>query len=213
MNRINDDQLLKQLMPAARSFTRIDFATSIDRGHPDEILKHFNEGKARTRIRSAERRDNHGAKRGYTVYLGSRDSDKYIRCYDKAAELKLLHVVLTRIEMQCTQEPANRMAKEMMRSGVKKVGKQAIRNFVQFPEIEWWGQATEGDDIDLQLTPAKESSHARWLNEQVLPAIEKRYRAGQEIEAIEEFTRKLLRLQGVLEDGGKEQEEGKTSSG
>lgn len=199
MSGLSDDKLMQALRPAAISFTRIDFATNINRGHPRQALRHFRLGKTETRIRNAERIDQHAKnKKGYTVYFGSQNSDKYIRCYDKAAELKISGEVLTRIEMQITGKPADRLAKQMRQTGVKNTGKQAIRDFLQFPELSWWAEATEGDEVDMQLTPAKETSFGRWLTEQVLPAIQKRIEAGEESEAITGFTRALLALYGDL---------------
>lgn len=196
--KISDDELIKTLKKAARRFTRIDYAININAGNPEQVLKHFKKGKVKTRAQSCKRIDLHGKKQGYTVYIGSDKSDKFIRCYDKAAELKLAATILTRIEMQVNNEPAHRLARAMAYHGVKVAGKTAVRDFAQFPKLAWWKDATEGEHIDLQLTPAKETSFARWLLEQVLPAIEKRVLSGQEQDAITDFAN---RLGGVLKDG------------
>lgn len=202
---MGDDDLINLLKKPARRFTRIDFATTIDAGHPMAVLDAFNtkkrpkgEREVITRAQSARRIDLHGKRQGYTVYIGSEKSDKFIRCYDKAAELKMLHTVLTRIEMQTGGDVAHRLAHAMAYGGVKIAGKQAVRDFCQFPKLGWWGDAMNGEDMDLQLTPAKTTSFAKWLSEQVYPAIEKRVIAGQEQDAIESFTRAVVALYGDI---------------
>jgi hypothetical protein len=199
MKKMSDDKIIAKLKRPVRKFTRIDFAINITAGGPDELLIEWNAGRVQTRAKTCDRIDRHGAKKGYTLYVGSRGSDKYIRCYDKAAELGLLYSVLTRIEMQTGGDVADRLAAAMSRDGTKAVGKQAIRDFAMPHNLEWWEQATRGADVDLQLTPSKLTSFSRWLNEQVYPAIEKRIQAEQETEAIEAFTKRLMGLFGEIQ--------------
>lgn len=197
--KLRDTDILASLKRAAMSFTRLDFATNIDRGHPSDALRQWRKGKAETRVKNITRIDEHKKKSpGYTIYIGSRDCKKYIRCYDKAAELKVSDFVLTRIEMQLRDKPAHRLVDAMLHSGVKEAGKQAIRDFIKFPKLQWWKDATEGPEVEMQLTPRKETSFDRWLNEQVLRAIERRIEAGEELDAIERFTRSLMALHGEL---------------
>lgn len=197
--KMSDRELLAIFMRAATSFTRIDYCVNIDAGHPSELIEQWHDGNKEGRVKTVQRFDSHSGDGGYTVYVGSRQSDKLLRVYDKAAELKKLgDFVLTRIELQTRKKVAHRMAKAMARDGIKEVGKQVIRDFVNFPDLAWWNDALDGDTVDVQLTPAKETSYERWLLEQVLPSIEKRIKAGVELGAIERFTKDLLRLQGEI---------------
>jgi len=177
-HKVDDKQFLVRMMPFVQSVTRLDFCTNIEDGHPRQALKHWRKGKKVSRARTCERHDEFSKRRGYTVYIGSDQSDKMLRVYDKIAELKLDGGVWTRIEMQLRNEPALRLADVMRRNDVKASGKTAIRNFVDFPELEWYQLATQSDNVEMTLTPSRETSFMRWLNEQVAPGIEKRLAAN-----------------------------------
>jgi len=201
-----DDELLRRFMRNAITVSRLDFAINIEAGNPRKCMKEFDKKRAKTRVKAAREIRGHGSARGVTEYFGSTSSHKMLRVYDKAAELKQLFDVLTRIELQTRKTVSTNLAKVMLRSGVKDSGKTAIRDFCDFPKLDWYQQAVDSDTVAMELSPAKETSFDRWLNEQVLPAIEKRIRAGEETGAINRFTRALMGLYGEI--GSNEGENG-----
>jgi hypothetical protein len=83
-------QAFDVLMPDANTVTRIDIAVTV-RLSPSQRkpgTRHYNEASDWYRAHPrAARPSYHGdADGGYTLYLGSRTSDRYLRVYDKGAE-------------------------------------------------------------------------------------------------------------------------------
>lgn len=126
-------------------------------------------------------------KSGYTLYFGSPKSERRIRIYDKAAELKLLNLAWQRVELQNRKKRANLLANDMNKSAWQAVGKAAIRDCLNFPTVSWWVDAVAGGDVPLSRLPRKLSKFENWLEFQVKPAIEKRIENGSNIEFIREW--------------------------
>ncbi len=187
--RLTDDELLERLAFNASNFTRVDFCINITSGDVKETRREFEAGRRKTRVRTAWEPDYFAGGRGRTIYFGSKDSKKMLRVYDKARELKLAaDVILNRIELQATKGAGNALAKKMLAVTVKDTGKTAIRDFIDFPELEWYQDALSGaQDVAMQLTPAKEADFMKWLNESVGPSIKKRIDAGQHTEEIRDW--------------------------
>lgn len=178
--RIDDDALLQRLMFKAEAVTRLDFCTNINAGNVADCSKAWDEGHIKTRARKGLDYVPKGEAIGATCRVGSDKSNKFVRIYDKAAELKLLHEVLTRIELQTRHGQAHRMAHVMLDSGVKATGKSVIRTFVDFPKIDWYQAALHtADTINASLKPREKGNTAKWLQDYVGPAIRKSYERGE----------------------------------
>lgn len=190
----DDKEILQRLARNARNVTRLDFCTNIDAGDPDELWKWHEAGKVKARGKKPRRDENFGSGNGYTLYYGARGADKVLRVYDKIAELKLDGGVWTRIELQLRNKPAKALADTMLRNDLKASGKTAIRAFCDPVGLSWYQDAVESDNIEMNLTPAKETSFERWLSEQVGPAIEKRIEGGESVGFIAEWLEKYIRI-------------------
>jgi hypothetical protein len=195
------EEFLARMNAPARNVTRIDFCTNIDAGHPDELLKEWQAGRVKSYGKKPWRVENFEDQPGYTLYFGKPQSDKMLRCYDKAAALQLPGGVWTRIELQLTGKPAAGIVSDMCQKGVKVVGKQAIRDFVKAPKLEWWRDALEGEEVELLLTPAKQTDFMKWLHEQVRPAVLKHYRAGEHQEGIVSWVQSLAQSLKDMSEG------------
>ncbi len=201
--KLTDDELLKRLLFAATNVTRLDFCINITAGEVGETRREFEAGRKKSRVRTAWEPDYFAGGSGRTIYFGSKNSKKMLRVYDKAKELKLLaNVVLNRIELQARDEPADRLARKMLDVTVVDTGKSAIRQFCDFPKLDWYQDALSGaQDVAMQLTPSKEVDFMRWLNEQVGPSIIKRLENEQYTDEIRDWLYGLwefVRLGGVL---------------
>ncbi len=191
--KVTDDELLSRLSFAATNVTRVDFCINITAGDVLDTRREFEAGRKKSRVRTAWEPDYFKGGNGRTIYFGSKTSEKMLRVYDKARELKLLaDVVLNRIEIQVRDKPADRLAKVMQKTTVMDAGKTAIRKFVDFPGLEWYQDALSGaQDVAMQLTPRDESDFMTWLNEQVGPSIVKRIRRGQHTPEIRDWLHSL----------------------
>lgn len=111
---IDQFQLIRWAVGEGAKITRIDLAVDLY-GTPVDMDKLYKskqvkgqEGSARKR----ERRENDEG--GYTIYFGSRKSDKVLRVYNKAAEKGLIGVIWTRFEMEFKSDPAHEVATNVM---------------------------------------------------------------------------------------------------
>ena len=112
----------------------------------------------------------------YTTYFGSNTSGRMLRCYDKAAQVKVSGP-WTRIELVSRKERADRLGRAMCREDIGLVGKQAIRSFVRC-EVVWFNDALTGPSVYIPAEPPQEHNTKRWLLELVLPTLVKEVQKG-----------------------------------
>jgi hypothetical protein len=106
---------------------------------------------------------------GETFYVGARTSDRYLRIYDKGAQLGTGED-WTRIEIECKREMAI-MAFHAYRLYEGKAAREKIQSFCDFPTVEWWTDAMNSYDT-VESEPRKEKirNTRKWLMESVAPA-------------------------------------------
>lgn len=168
----DDGMTLAELLPISKP-TRLDYALDIHSQVNIRLLEtHIKQGKHKTKFKSPPiaiaglSEDG-----GYTIYFGSPKSDRRIRIYDKAKQLKLLKQAWYRVELQVRRKRAVALAGDMFKLGWEHVGKAAIRDCLDFPACGWWSEAFECDDIELSKIPRKPTSWQHWLETQVKPSI------------------------------------------
>lgn len=180
LTKKTDDEILDLMLRRAVNVTRLDFCVNINDGNPAEVRREYDAGRCETKTRGGHGWVPSGETTGESFYIGSDKSKKFVRVYDKAAELKLLHDVLTRIELQTQHKPATLAANAMKQYGVKPVGRKLIKQHADFPKLRWYQQALSGEhDRDFQLTPREKGNIAVWLRDYVGPAIRSAYDRGE----------------------------------
>lgn len=134
-------------------FTRLDFAVDVfGQGSPEDVFSALQAGRFETKAKSysiiqqfengPQETDHYSA--GCTLYIGSRQSPKMLRVYDKAAEQGLSGVKWLRVELEAKDDYAHQLALAMLHYGVVAAGKQAIKDFCQ-TDIDWLNAALESD--------------------------------------------------------------------
>ena len=142
------------------SITRIDIATDV-RGisDPEDIYQSLLIGTAKTR---AQKFNLITGTQGKTCYVGSRESERFLRVYDKAAQTKT-EGNWTRIEMECKGRQAKFIAKAVMAQGADCIG-QIIHAFVKCPWIDWYEDALTRKRVEVGKPQAKPMTDTRgWL--------------------------------------------------
>ncbi len=161
------------------NITRIDYAIdSIHKdAHPNTVYDAWQNGEIKSRLQSVERIETSRKNKetgkpdvAGTVYLGSWKSERFLRVYDKAKELKLLNEILIRVELQTRRDKARSLAIDSCKHGVEVAGRATIRSIAQ-TDIEWFNKALSGEDINLTTLPKKPSKFAWWLDTQVKSAM------------------------------------------
>jgi len=96
LNRISEEtgidglELLRHYVTHSAKITRLDIAVDAhdSRINLDSLKSLFDAGKAATRAKECNLILGSGLHPGKTLYIGSRSSEAFLRCYDKAAEQK-----------------------------------------------------------------------------------------------------------------------------
>jgi len=178
-----DDQIIRWFTEKGARFTRVDFAVDcFDSGFAAcWVDDDWGEGIYHTAARSVllmQGRTQDESK-GDTVYLGSKDSTRRIRIYDKGKERGVDRDWL-RCEMQWKKERAEQMGYDMSREGVKSAGMAHLRDYVPGSNY-YWLEGAFLDDVeifDIEAMGRPVTNTERWLFETCIPAIAKAAEAG-----------------------------------
>lgn len=171
-----DNRIMEFLMSVGAECTRLDFAIDIIDGDTDprELTAEWDAGRRSGSARKISVYDSR--EDGYTLYIGSRKSDQFIRAYDKAAESGVKGVNWTRIEIQVKKDRAKAFQRDMARSTISEAGRGRILSLVDFTSIEWWNKAVRtGKLTEPERIPKPEPKPIKWLREQVAGVFRKEY--------------------------------------
>lgn len=170
------EDLLKYALSLNGKITRLDFAldyfgpSSADDLH---VAWRAKELRAPTRKFGKfldEERTKAGDTIAYTTYIGSRNSARYVCCYDKGIK-EGESSPRTRIELRTFKEWGQRLGKSMVASGIAEAGKQFIRDYIHCA-IPWFVEATTGPSVQVQpLDDGDKSKPREWLMDMVLPIL------------------------------------------
>lgn len=173
-------QLLNWAIAKSKKIARMDVAVDIydPVADPSDILEFWRQGFVGTPARKVsettsytQTSDGHIIKTP-TIYVGTRDSDRMLRVYDKGKQTgESDHWV--RAELQTRDDNAMGLAKAIQRGGIPDTGRQAIRSFCNIPSLGWWRGAMEGPAVEIDKTPRKETDSEKWALTVALPALKR----------------------------------------
>lgn len=155
--------------------TQIDFEAiyqSLEQGH--------NRGTARTYGRIT------GNDGGYTIYIGSRQSERFIRLYNKSAQLGITDDYWARLECECKGKVACAVALSLC----KTTDWQAVFDGVVLGAVSLPLQASWQSFFTLGLLPIglpkmeKITDREKWIETQVTPAVTKHYIDNPQSQAV-----------------------------
>ena len=174
------------------SVTRIDVA--IDCKGKSDAADVYGSHLAKTMVTRAQKVNMVIGTEGNTVYVGSRTSERFLRVYDKAAQMKI-EGNWTRIEMECKGERAKWIAKFVQQEGVAGVG-ALIRDYVSCPGIDWYQDALTRVVVPLGDPMRKRETDTRlWLLTTVAATLARE--AKDDDEFLIEFLREVQKKRGL----------------
>lgn len=141
-------------------------------------------------------------RRGFTVYIGSRTSAKFLRIYDKAKEQKDATSDYIRVELECKREIAHAIGWEfptMGQSTCVEMAQTLIRNVADF-NLAAWDVAMLSRDVGLSIPQGKEKDTLGWLVKICAPALAKQIAKNPNKDVMGWFTHALrseLQLKGL----------------
>jgi hypothetical protein len=164
---INPVDLVKALLKAKFTFTRIDIAIDFINCNllPEQATEEIHEGRIKTRAQQFPFWGNANGK-GHTQYIGKKASESYLRIYDKAAEMGI-EQDHARVELVVRHTKAQAAAYAIDRNADFR---GMVLSFADFTEWGEWRTAMEVSEVKLP-TVRKQTNTEKWLIEAVAPAL------------------------------------------
>lgn len=170
LREVNPRAVLRNALNMGANITRIDLAIDIpSEPYWEALEQQLVDGDAVTRARD------HAmirSRRGRTLYVGSRTSEKFLRIYDKAAE-QGSYDPLTRIELECKGDFARGIAIHVDGAGYEYFA-DIIKGFCDFPAYGWWVEWMTSPTLleGIPKAPKMRDTYA-WLMRSVAPSVAK----------------------------------------
>lgn len=189
----HDDGLTLMEIATLGNVTRLDFAIDLFDGVNLRELEPLIIGEQyHTAFKTPPRRmDGFGDRSGYTLYFGSPKSDRQIRIYDKGAQMKLLNLAWSRVELQARRKRALQISSDMLLGEWEQVGKAAIQECLDFQKCGWWVDATRNTSGELSHIAKPEPRWQRWMRTQVEPSVINHLQSTKDRQFIEDFIRRI----------------------
>jgi hypothetical protein len=155
---------------------------------PHLLYKAFLAGKLVTKARKVTRVHEttaSGVNGGYTVYIGSRFSEQFMRIYDKRAEqlargkdVLLPDEEWTRVELELKGDKARVVLRALAASdnGQYDAAGAIFGDFLAWPDNPVWCDLVAGDITADLSVGRRETDHETWLRKIVFPAFERAIR-------------------------------------
>lgn len=192
---LSQRQILRELSDTRGRFTRIDLAKDvvdvpIDL---DEIYEAISAGEKTGTVRTFAQM--HSPNGGNTIYAGSRTSDRFVRIYDKAAQMGLENKQWKRFEIECKGMVARAMADVLLKSdNWGGVFDDFAKTMLNLPSCPDYAAFFDGSPADIGFPKIeKKSDREAWIMRQVVPAIMSHYAEFPKSDAIR-ILRQMLDL-------------------
>lgn len=165
-------------------FTRLDVAVDTDQVHISDVRAAVERGDLVSRSQTQEYYGNFKTD-AFTIYVGSRMSERFVRIYNKAAEQKVEgDVTWTRCEVEFKSEQAELAARYILAdvdlrslvfSAVDFRDRRADSNVKRCPQLTWWTLWIGSvDRVSFAVAKSLTDSVAKvytWIQKQVAPSL------------------------------------------
>lgn len=156
--------------------TRIDLAIDLFdcEAYPVDILHAWECDQFMTTAQSVTLIEKKRRKKsaGSTVYIGSRDSERFVRAYDKGKEQKT-DLDWIRVELEMKGKRAMQSYELAHKEGTDGATLGMLRDVVEWSDVDWFEDIFAGRDdlIDISSIGRPETNHERWLRTVCIPAV------------------------------------------
>jgi len=183
---IQQRTLLRSCIDAGGNISRIDLAKDATETPIDlqAIYQSIEQGLVRGPVRKYSRVTSNDG--GYTIYIGSRQSERYIRIYDKAAEQLLSGVDWKRLECETKGMVARSVGLALANtSDWGQVFDNVVRGAIWIPTSPDWLSFFPVGIVPIGLPKqSKETDREAWILGQVIAAVAKHYIENPNSEAV-----------------------------
>jgi hypothetical protein len=166
-----DDALLSECSRLSGRASRMDIAIDIENGdmRPKSIFADYEKGLVKVRAKRVElQKYSSDGVWSHTMYAGSRQSERYMRIYEKSIESALdLKVPLNavyklRMELELKSEVARLVQNAAKSNELGGVINAQFRDFMQYNHVEYQ-DATSGAYTPTEPVGKKDTDTVRWL--------------------------------------------------
>lgn len=167
--------IVKWLSEEEFKFTRLDLAIDIREVQIDIIELFESEHTGSINNDPVLVQKGKKARGGATLYLGGRQSEKFIRIYDKAKERKISDIFWTRVELELKAATATKIAKKMRSMTYEEIASmtQSIVKGMYDPENNTFRDAFAVDPIKVGSTKNEDHDTYVWLMQSVAKTMAK----------------------------------------
>lgn len=172
----SDRELITWLWEHHMKFTRLDMALDIFNGG-GKVLEFRDAWNTEALTTSAQKMtaiESEGTDQnnGNTVYIGSRQSTRMVRIYDKGKQ-QGTSLDWIRVEMEWKQDRAAQAARDIKESGLESAAISHLRKFIPETLIGWFEEAITSETplLDIEAIPRPITNHERWIFEVCIPAV------------------------------------------
>jgi Replication initiation factor len=194
--------LLRACIDAGGNISRLDLAKDCTETPIDlsAIYQQIEQGVWRGPARKFSRVTSNDG--GYTIYIGSRQSERYIRIYDKAAEQALADTNWKRLECETKGMLARSVGLALANtSDWARVFDNVVRGAIWLPRSPDWLSFFPVGIVPIGLPKeTKETDREAWIAGQVIAAVAKHYIDNPNSEAVARLlaTLQLIDRQRIL---------------
>ncbi len=186
--------LLAEVVNAGGSITRLDLAKDAKNEgiNLDAIFQQMDAGKSTGTARTFTQLHSVGG--GNTIYVGSRQSEKFIRIYDKAAQTGAEGALWYRYELETKGMVARALATLLCTSDAWVNAFDAMASgMVDLPQSKDYRKFFLPGVVPIGIPKLeKKSDREKWIEEQVLPAVLKHYTEHRDSPAINKLRSMLI---------------------
>jgi DNA relaxase NicK len=135
----------------------------------------------------------HSPNGGNTVYVGSRQSERFVRIYDKAAQLGLAEKQWKRFEIECKGMVARALANMLLQTeNWAGVFDDFAQTMLSIPTCVDYMAFFDGSTSEIGFPKIeKKTDREAWIAEQVTPAVVKHFAEFPDSEAVKHLRRML----------------------
>ena len=185
-NELDQKTLIQTVIDAGGSITRLDLAKDLTytQTNLDKIYQALEQGQYSGTARKFSQV--HSPDGGNTIYVGSRQSEKFIRIYNKAAQLALENTFWTRYELETKGMVARAMATALVQeSNWGACFDTMARHMVDIRgSVDYARFFAEGaPEIGIPKLE-KQTDREKWIQQQVIPAVVRHATENPESEAV-----------------------------
>lgn len=129
---------------------------------------------------------------GATVYIGSRQSERMVRVYDKGSQ-QGTKLDWTRVEVELKGARAEQVLNATRGLPPKALGLSILAEIVEWSDVSWLENLwlDEYEEIDIDKIGRPETNTEKWVREVCIPAVERAAKSG--MKGVESALRGIIR--------------------